>query len=88
MDRSGRDPGYPDVSVLWMGEILESMFDTEDAAVGRYLFDTFALNRLRTRRRVFRVFLTLFESLAPVCLLGQCYQYSRRTTSFLEKGLS
>lgn len=39
------------------------MCNMEDAAVGRYLFDTFALNKLRKRRRGFRVFLTICLSL-------------------------
>lgn len=83
MDGSGKDPGSPKISVLWRREIPGSMCNME--AVERYLFDTFALNKLRKRRRGFRVFL---ESLAQICLLGQCYQYSRKTVSSLEKDLS
>lgn len=63
MDGFGRDPGSPKISVLWRRQIPGSVCNMQDAAVGRYLFDTFALNKLRKRRRGFRVFLTICLSL-------------------------
>lgn len=47
---SGRDSGSPKIPVLWTREIPQTFCNMEYAAVERYLFDTFALDKLRKKR--------------------------------------
>lgn len=60
MDGSGRDPGLPNISVLWRREIPGPMCNMEDTFVERQpvLHSCF---KLRERRRGFRVYLTLLS---------------------------
>lgn len=55
---------WGEIQVLLRFLCSEGIWNMEDAAVGRYLFDNFALNKLRKKKRGFSFFLPICSSLS------------------------